>query len=100
MLSQTPMKVFFLLFDKFLKHFLGSRYVSWFPSFSVEVNTHHADPLSHAPPAQTSQLDAMARQVISSKYFFSKPNFNDLFCFFLPRIGATIIPTYASLSSY
>jgi len=40
----------------------GSRYVSWLPSFSVEVtHTHHGGhPL---PPMQTSQLDAMARQV-------------------------------------
>lgn len=41
----------------------GSRYVSWLPSFSVEVT--HAQPLRFDPqPAQTSQLDAMARQVI------------------------------------
>jgi autocrine motility factor receptor len=42
---------------------LGSRYVSWLPSFSVEV-THTQLLRSDQPqPAQTSQLDAMARQV-------------------------------------
>ncbi|KAJ4427703.1 hypothetical protein ANN_25355 [Periplaneta americana] len=41
----------------------GSRYVSWLPSFSVEV-THTQLLRSDQPqPAQTSQLDAMARQV-------------------------------------
>lgn len=43
-------------------HFDGSRYVSWLPSFSVEV-THAQLLRSDPPPAQTSQLDAMARQV-------------------------------------
>ncbi|XP_063227756.1 E3 ubiquitin-protein ligase AMFR-like [Bacillus rossius redtenbacheri] len=44
-------------------HFDGSRYVSWLPSFSVEV-THTQLLRSDQPqPAQTSQLDAMARQV-------------------------------------
>ncbi|XP_068620240.1 E3 ubiquitin-protein ligase AMFR-like [Battus philenor] len=38
-------------------HFDGSRYVSWLPSFSVEVTRVRAE-----PPA-ASQLDAMARQV-------------------------------------
>lgn len=47
---------------------LGSRYVSWLPSFSVEV-THTQLLRSDQPqPAQTSQLDAMARQV-SCPYF-------------------------------
>lgn len=42
--------------------FSGSRYVSWLPSFSVEVtHTHH--PAQQLPPMQTSQLDAMVRQV-------------------------------------
>ncbi|VVC26190.1 Hypothetical protein CINCED_3A015240 [Cinara cedri] len=41
-------------------HFDGSRYLSWLPSFSVEV-TH-----SLRPPSQilTSQLETMARQVL------------------------------------
>lgn len=39
-------------------HFDGSRYVSWLPSFSVEVS--QLPRLSRAP---NSQLDAMARQV-------------------------------------
>ncbi|PSN50961.1 hypothetical protein C0J52_07636 [Blattella germanica] len=44
-------------------HFDGSRYVSWLPSFSVEV-THTQLLRSDQPQlAQTSQLDAMARQV-------------------------------------
>lgn len=43
-------------------HFDGSRYVSWLPSFSVEV-THAQLLRSDPPPAPTSQLDAMARQV-------------------------------------
>ncbi|CAG5055713.1 unnamed protein product [Parnassius apollo] len=40
-------------------HFDGSRYVSWLPSFSVEVTRVRA-PLV---PPDASQLDAMARQV-------------------------------------
>ncbi|XP_013162480.1 PREDICTED: E3 ubiquitin-protein ligase hrd-like protein 1 [Papilio xuthus] len=42
-------------------HFDGSRYVSWLPSFSVEVRRVRAD----APPDRPadSQLEAMARQV-------------------------------------
>ncbi|KAM3959399.1 E3 ubiquitin-protein ligase AMFR [Aphomia sociella] len=40
-----------------LFHFDGSRYVSWLPSFSVEVTRVRLEP----PPA--AQLDAMARQV-------------------------------------
>lgn len=44
-------------------HFDGSRYVSWLPSFSVEVT--HAQLLrnDHPSPTHTSQLDSMARQV-------------------------------------
>ncbi|CAH0551458.1 unnamed protein product [Brassicogethes aeneus] len=43
-------------------HFDGSRYVSWFPSFSVEIN--HSNLQRQEPaPATTSQLEAMARQV-------------------------------------
>lgn len=44
-------------------HFDGSRYVSWLPSFSVEVTHTQLLRSDQAPPAQTSQLDAMARQV-------------------------------------
>ncbi|KAL4234654.1 hypothetical protein ACF0H5_006295 [Mactra antiquata] len=46
-------------------HFDGSRYVSWLPSFSVEV-THTNMLANHnrLTPAQTSQLDNMARQVL------------------------------------
>ncbi|GAB6030480.1 hypothetical protein CHUAL_007344 [Chamberlinius hualienensis] len=44
-------------------HFDGSRYVSWLPSFSVEV-THPQLLLSRRqPPVETSQLDNMAHQV-------------------------------------
>lgn len=43
-------------------HFDGSRYVSWLPSFSVEV-THTQLMLNRAHHIQTSQLDNMARQV-------------------------------------
>uniref|UniRef100_T1ISV8 RING-type domain-containing protein n=1 Tax=Strigamia maritima TaxID=126957 RepID=T1ISV8_STRMM len=42
-------------------HFDGSRYVSWLPSFSVEVT--HAPLLRDRQQVQTSQLDSMARQV-------------------------------------
>ncbi|KAJ3638691.1 hypothetical protein MTP99_002036 [Tenebrio molitor] len=43
-------------------HFDGSRYVSWLPSFSVEVS--HAQLMRQDnAPASNSQLDAMARQV-------------------------------------
>lgn len=41
-------------------HFDGSRYVSWLPSFSVEVTRAQVRTAAHA---QTSQLDEMARQV-------------------------------------
>ncbi|OWF34775.1 E3 ubiquitin-protein ligase AMFR-like [Mizuhopecten yessoensis] len=45
-------------------HFDGSRYVSWFPSFSVEVTHTQLLPQGQQqPPIQTSQLDSMARQV-------------------------------------
>lgn len=45
-------------------HFDGSRYVSWFPSFSVEVTHTQLLPQGQQPPpVQTSQLDSMARQV-------------------------------------
>nr|CAD7447602.1 unnamed protein product [Timema bartmani] len=43
-------------------HFDGSRYVSWLPSFSVEVTHTQLLRSDQAQPAQTSQLDAMARQ--------------------------------------
>ncbi|XP_044744606.1 E3 ubiquitin-protein ligase AMFR-like isoform X2 [Coccinella septempunctata] len=42
-------------------HFDGSRYVSWLPSFSVEVS--HAQLVRQETMASNSQLDAMARQV-------------------------------------
>uniref|UniRef100_A0A1B6GPE6 RING-type domain-containing protein n=1 Tax=Cuerna arida TaxID=1464854 RepID=A0A1B6GPE6_9HEMI len=42
-------------------HFDGSRYVSWLPSFSVEVT--HTQLLHTNQPTHTSQLDAMARTV-------------------------------------
>ncbi|XP_049831442.1 E3 ubiquitin-protein ligase AMFR-like isoform X1 [Schistocerca gregaria] len=45
-------------------HFDGSRYVSWLPSFSVEVtHTILMRPDQRPLPAQTSQLDSMALQV-------------------------------------
>ncbi|KAG8190257.1 hypothetical protein JTE90_001341 [Oedothorax gibbosus] len=46
-------------------HFDGSRYVSWLPSFSVEVS--HTNLLGGRPPAaptRTSQLDNMVHQVL------------------------------------
>lgn len=45
-------------------HFDGSRYVSWFPSFSVEVTHTQLLPRTRQTPIQTSQLDNMARQVL------------------------------------
>ncbi|CAG9854032.1 unnamed protein product [Phyllotreta striolata] len=42
-------------------HFDGSRYVSWLPSFSVEVS--HVQAIRQNHMATNSQLDAMARQV-------------------------------------
>ncbi|KAH9502409.1 hypothetical protein Btru_075610 [Bulinus truncatus] len=44
-------------------HFDGSRYVSWFPSFSVEVTHTNLLPGQQAHATQTSQLDNMARDV-------------------------------------
>lgn len=44
------------LFDSIL---IGSRYLSWLPSFSVEV-THSLRPTSQI---HTSQMETMARQV-------------------------------------
>ncbi|XP_048778287.2 E3 ubiquitin-protein ligase AMFR-like [Ostrea edulis] len=46
-------------------HFDGSRYVSWFPSFSVEVTHTQLLPGGRQRPVHTSQLDSMARQVQS-----------------------------------
>ncbi|GFS36459.1 e3 ubiquitin-protein ligase AMFR [Nephila pilipes] len=46
-------------------HFDGSRYVSWLPSFSVEVS--HTSLLGERPtviPARPSQLDSMVHQVL------------------------------------
>lgn len=45
-------------------HFSGSRYVSWLPSFSVEVT--HTNMLANNRPVQTSQLDNMVRMKQSS----------------------------------
>ncbi|KAG1685090.1 E3 ubiquitin-protein ligase AMFR [Nymphon striatum] len=45
-------------------HFDGSRYISWFPSFSVEVTRRHPVIRNQGIPAlETSQLDTMLRQV-------------------------------------
>lgn len=44
-------------------HFDGSRYVSWFPSFSVEVTHTSLLGERQATAIQTSQLDSMAREV-------------------------------------
>ncbi|CAG5122463.1 unnamed protein product [Candidula unifasciata] len=44
-------------------HFDGSRYVSWLPSFSVEVTHTNLMPGQQAHATQTSQLDNMAREV-------------------------------------
>lgn len=44
-------------------HFDGSRYVSWLPSFSVEVTHTQLLRNDNVQPTHTSQLDAMARQV-------------------------------------
>ncbi|XP_060601154.1 E3 ubiquitin-protein ligase AMFR-like [Ruditapes philippinarum] len=45
-------------------HFDGSRYVSWLPSFSVEVTHTNMLANNRPTPAQSSQLDNMARQVL------------------------------------
>ncbi|XP_059168865.1 E3 ubiquitin-protein ligase AMFR-like [Physella acuta] len=44
-------------------HFDGSRYVSWLPSFSVEVTHTNLLTGQQAHATQTSQLDNMAREV-------------------------------------
>ncbi|XP_041984413.1 E3 ubiquitin-protein ligase AMFR-like isoform X2 [Aricia agestis] len=48
-----------------LFHFDGSRYVSWLPSFSVEVSRARPAPLGDTatPPATIEPLEAMVRQV-------------------------------------
>ncbi|KAK3086154.1 hypothetical protein FSP39_014404 [Pinctada imbricata] len=46
-------------------HFDGSRYVSWLPSFSVEVTHTQLMPGQRQATVQTSQLDSMAREVQS-----------------------------------
>uniref|UniRef100_A0A0B6ZKZ2 RING-type domain-containing protein n=1 Tax=Arion vulgaris TaxID=1028688 RepID=A0A0B6ZKZ2_9EUPU len=46
-------------------HFDGSRYVSWLPSFSVEVTHTNLLPGQQAHATQTSQLDNMAREVLT-----------------------------------
>lgn len=53
------------MFTNHFFHFDGSRYVSWFPSFSVEVTHTQLLPGGRQRPIQTSQLDSMARQVQS-----------------------------------
>lgn len=59
--SQTPAR---RQGDNHFFHFDGSRYVSWLPSFSVEVSHNrlrgNISTLAHT----NSQMDAMARQVI------------------------------------
>lgn len=68
-----------------LYFFLGSRYLSWLPSFSVEV-THTLRP---ANQIHTSQLETMARQV---KYFILKYYLMiDVFHLFL---GSTIVSLF------
>lgn len=52
---------------------LGPRYVSWFPSFSVEVShTSLIGERQIAAAARTSQLDAMVRfyELKYRKYFY------------------------------
>jgi len=44
-------------------HFDGSRYVSWLPSFSVEVTHSLSMGGSDPPPIPTSQVESMAREV-------------------------------------
>lgn len=44
-------------------HFDGSRYVSWWPTLSVEVTHMLLGDANHAQRTQTSQFDNMARQV-------------------------------------
>lgn len=56
--------------DNHFFHFDGSRYVSWLPSFSVEV-THTRLPRDILTMAHSnSQLDAMARQVFRDHKFY------------------------------
>jgi len=52
--------------------FLGSRYLSWLPSFSVEVTHSLRPPAQFTPQLHTSQLETMARQVrfLNHHYFF------------------------------
>jgi len=45
-------------------HFDGSRYVSWLPSFSVAV-THSLSLGGDPPPIPTSQVESMAREVMT-----------------------------------
>lgn len=48
-------------------HFDGSRYISWLPSFTVEVTTSHGSLTGQRRGAGTTaspQLDMMARQVV------------------------------------
>lgn len=65
--------------------FKGSRYLSWLPSFSVEV-THSLRPTSQI---HTSQIETMARQV---KFVYRFKYINNII-YFLYILGSTIIST-------
>jgi len=55
-LAPTPQRNHFFHFD-------GSRYVSWLPSFSVEVTHSLGIGSGDPPPIPTSQVESMAREV-------------------------------------
>lgn len=61
--SQTPVR----RNDNHFFHFDGSRYVSWLPSFSVEVSHNRLRGGLLISANSNSQLDAMARQVIRER---------------------------------
>lgn len=75
--SQTPAR----RNDNHFFHFDGSRYVSWLPSFSVEVSHNrlrgNISTLAHT----NSQMDAMARQVIKMiiNYLMCNSPVHDMF---------------------
>lgn len=52
-------------------HFDGSRYLSWLPSFSVEVTHSLRPPAQFTPQLHTSQLETMARQVLQLFPYFT-----------------------------
>lgn len=75
--------------------FAGSRYVSWLPSFSVEVS--HVQTIRQNHIATNSQLDAMARQVKNFLY----PSNNSTYYLLNPyHVGANTFSSHSNVDDH